>query len=113
MWTSNSRVKIKVYGALSEKEEAEYVANQIINSKHNYSEIGVLYRTNAQSRNIEEYLIKYGIPYKIYGGLRFYDRKEIKDIISYLKVINNPKRCYSLNRILNVHAKRYRKTNNK
>lgn len=103
LWTSNSKgEKIKVYEALSEKEEAEYVANQIINSKHNYSEIGVLYRTNAQSRNIEEYLIKYGIPYKIYGGLRFYDRKEIKDIISYLKVINNPKDAIAWNRILNV-----------
>ena len=64
--------------------------------------MAVLYRTNAQSRNLEEHFIKNSIPYKIVGGLRFYARKEIKDIIAFLRVIHNPKDTVSWSRIINV-----------
>jgi len=70
-----------------------------------YKDIAVLYRTNAQSRNIEEHLIKNNIPYKIYGGQRFYSRREIKDIISYLRIIYNPKDYISWERVINVPAR--------
>ncbi len=67
-----------------------------------FSDFAILYRTNAQSRAIEEALIKNQIPYKVFGGVRFYSRKEIKDIVSYLKVIHNPKDSVSWTRIINV-----------
>ena len=67
-----------------------------------YSDHAILYRTNAQSRVIEEILIKSEIPYQIVGGIKFYDRKEIKDILAYLRLISNPDDDISLNRIVNV-----------
>ncbi len=67
-----------------------------------FSDFAILYRTNAQSRVIEEALIKNRIPYKVFGGVRFYSRREIKDIVSYLKVIHNPKDSVSWTRIINV-----------
>ncbi len=107
LWTqSHEGSKVQIYRATTEKDEAEYVCRKI--SKLIQEEgmgpgdFAVLYRVNAQSRVLEEALMKYGIQYKIYGGLRFYDRKEIKDIISYLRLIANPNDDVSLKRIINA-----------
>jgi len=106
LWTDNSEgEKLVVYRGSSEKEEASFLVNEIsealVNGKK-YSDIAVLYRTNAQSRNIEERFIKNNIPYRIVGGVRFYGRREIKDIISFLRVAHNPKDSVSWSRIINV-----------
>ncbi|WIF94062.1 DNA helicase PcrA [Caminicella sporogenes] len=107
LWTNNEEgQKIKYYKAQTENDEASFIANEI-NKKvksgdRNYSDFAVLYRTNAQSRVIEDAFMKNNIPYKIIGGLKFYDRKEIKDIIAYLRVIQNPLDDISLLRIINV-----------
>lgn len=107
LWTSNEEgSSVKLYKAMNEHDEANFVADKIkemIESKDmSYSDFAVLYRTNAQSRVLEEALIKARIPYKIVGGLKFYDRKEIKDILAYLKLIQNPVDNISLKRIINV-----------
>ena len=106
LWTNKGRGnKVKYYQALNEKDEAEYVVKRIkelIINGVNKSEIAVLYRTNAQSRNIEEALLKENIPYKVVGSLFFYKRKEIKDLISYLKLIYNSNDDTSLIRIINT-----------
>lgn len=94
--------KIQYFEAQDEADEANFIARKIKNSDGNYNKFAVLYRTNAQSRAIEEACITHSIPYKIYGGLKFYDRKEIKDIISYLKLIYNPNDSQSFRRIVNV-----------
>lgn len=94
--------KIQYFEAQDESDEANFIARKIKNSDGNYNKFAVLYRTNAQSRAIEEACITHSIPYKIYGGLKFYDRKEIKDIISYLKLIYNPNDSQSFRRIVNV-----------
>ena len=70
--------------------------------KKNYRDFAVFYRTNAQSRAVEEQLIRENIPYVIFGGVRFYDRMEIKDMLAYMKLISNPKDVVSLLRIVNV-----------
>lgn len=100
--TKGDGEKIKIYEAQDESDEANYIARKIKDITYNYNECAVLYRTNAQSRAIEEALISQGIPYKIYGGLKFYDRKEIKDIIAYLKLIHNHDDSVSFRRIINV-----------
>lgn len=98
--------KIKVYRAYSDTDEGNFVASQInkIKKEENksFKDFAILYRTNAQSRIFEESLRRNDIPYKILGGTRFYDRKEIKDMISYLKVLVNPTDSISLRRIINV-----------
>lgn len=98
--------KIKIYRAFTDKEEANFVINEIERSveqgKGSYRDYAILYRTNAQSRIFEEIFIKRNIPYRIVGGTNFYDRKEIKDIMAYLKVTNNPVDDVSLQRIINV-----------
>lgn len=98
--------RIKIYRAYSDMEEANYVASQIRKiAKDNdkkYKDFAVLYRTNAQSRTFEDVFMKSNIPYRIIGGLKFYDRKEIKDILAYLKFVNNPLDDVSLKRIINV-----------
>ena len=97
--------KILTYEAESDYEESLYIAQkirQLYNSGTPYEDIAVLYRTNAQSRGIEEALMSNSLPYKIVGGLRFYERKEIKDIIAYLKMVYNPNDNQSLRRIINV-----------
>ena len=94
--------KISLYEAQDEADEAQYVVNSIRDTSDNYNQFAVLYRTNNQSRALEEALIAAGIPYRIYGGLKFYDRKEIKDAIAYLKLIYNPDDSQSLRRIVNV-----------
>jgi len=97
--------KIKLYQASSEVDEALYVVKGIkdgIAKDAKYSNFAVLYRTNAQSRVIEEELIKQGIPYKLIGGTRFYDRREIKDALGFLRILHNPKDAVSWERIINV-----------
>lgn len=98
--------KIKVHRALSDIEEGRYASKEIKRlireEERSFKDFAVLYRTNAQSRIFEDVFIREGIPYRIIGGLKFYDRKEIKDILSYLKFINNPLDDVSLKRIINV-----------
>lgn len=97
---------IKLIETDNEKAEAfiiaSYIKREHVNENINYSEMAVLYRTNAQSRSLEEGLIREGIPYKIVGGLKFYGRKEIKDIMSYLMLIQNQKDNISFRRIINM-----------
>lgn len=107
LWTENpGGTQIALYTAQDEHLEANYVARHIIlehDSKNKkYSEFAVLYRTNAQSRVIEEIFMRNNIPYTIVGGLKFYERKEIKDVMAYLRVISNPADSISLQRIINV-----------
>lgn len=106
LWTENGiGEKIEYYKALDEKDEANYVVKNIenlINNNTNKSEIAVLYRTNAQSRVMEEALLKANIPYKVVGSFYFYNRKEIKDLICYLKLIYNKYDDISLQRIINT-----------
>ena len=111
MFTENEEgEKIKVAELRTEQEEGEFVAKEIMkNAKTRgirFSKNVVLYRTNAQSRVIEEALLKAQIPYKIIGGLKFYSRKEVKDILAYLRIINNPQDTVSLLRIINVPARK-------
>ena len=94
--------KITYYEAQDEADEANYIVKSIVSTSENYNQFAILYRTNAQSRALEEALIAQGIPYRIYGGLKFYDRKEIKDAIAYLKLIHNVDDSQSLRRIINV-----------
>lgn len=97
--------KIKIYRAFSDMDESNFAATTIENGRkedRKYRDFAVLYRTNAQSRIFEDTFIKRGIPYRLIGGLKFYDRKEIKDILAYLKVINNPTDSVNLRRIINV-----------
>ncbi|MBF8417385.1 UvrD-helicase domain-containing protein [Heyndrickxia coagulans] len=107
LWTENDEGQNLVYyRADSEQGEAQFVAGKIkeltASGKRRHSDIAILYRTNAQSRVIEEVLMKSNIAYNIVGGTRFYDRKEIKDILAYLRVIANPDDDLSLARIINV-----------
>lgn len=94
--------KITYYEADDDADEANYIASTIKRTSANYNQFAILYRTNAQSRSLEEACISLGIPYKIYGGLKFYDRKEIKDAIAYLKLIYNEHDSQSLKRVINV-----------
>ncbi|WP_315119314.1 DNA helicase PcrA [uncultured Clostridium sp.] len=98
--------KIKIYRGYSDIEEVQFISSEIkkISKEEDkgYKDFGILYRTNAQSRIFEEAFMRNKIPYKIIGGLKFYDRKEIKDIMSYLKLINNPLDDVSLKRVINV-----------
>jgi DNA helicase-2/ATP-dependent DNA helicase PcrA len=110
LWTENDEgEKITLMETPNEVEEAVAVVNAIregVNTGDlNYSDYAVLYRANAQSRAMEEQLINYRIPYKIVGGVRFYDRREIKDVLAYLRVIVNPYDAVSLRRIINVPAR--------
>ncbi|MBS4534716.1 UvrD-helicase domain-containing protein [Clostridium sp. D2Q-14] len=107
LWTSQEEgIPIGIYRGQNEHDEASFITakiNEIKNTdEKDYSDFAILYRTNAQSRVLEETLIKSNIPYKIVGGLKFYDRKEIKDIIAYLRLIQNPVDNISLKRIINV-----------
>ena len=106
LWTENEEgTLVTGYRADNEYDEGRYVVNQIehlkYQEKYNYSDFTVLYRMNAQSRSIEEILNREGIPYKIIGGLKFYERKEIKDAIAYLRLIHNQNDNMSLRRIIN------------
>ena len=106
LWTENPvGEKLKLITARDEIEEAEKVVNLIYGSGRPYKDFVILYRTNAQSRAFEQVLRNYDIPYTIVGGIKFYERKEIKDILAYLKVLVNPQDEVSLIRILNVPAR--------
>ena len=107
LWTENTTgEKITVYEAGDERDEAQFIATTVMKQKTifnaSYGDIAILYRTNAQSRVVEETFMRSGIPYTMVGGLKFYDRKEIKDILAYLRVIYNPLDTVSLMRIINV-----------
>ncbi|MEF9951281.1 MAG: DNA helicase PcrA [Clostridium sp.] len=106
LWTENEDGEtIKFYKGNSDREESSFIADKLqsyINDGFSAKECAILYRTNAMSRILEESLMNRGVPYKIIGGLKFYDRKEVKDIIAYLRVINNPADAISLERIVNV-----------
>ena len=95
---------IKLFCAGDEREEAAWVCDRIQQARRSgspYSDVAILYRSNAQSRVLEDMLMRAGIPYRIYGGLRFYDRKEVKDILAYLRAISNQADDVSLRRIIN------------
>ena len=105
LWTAGAKgEKIYWYKAVDETDEANFVAQIILDfykETGTYSDSAVLYRMNAQSNAVERMFVKCGIPYRIYGGMRFYDRKEIKDITSYLSFINNPNDMLRFRRIIN------------
>jgi len=107
LWTDNPEGEKILYRQCgNEHEEAMFAANeikkQVSAGKREYKDFAVLYRINAQSRVLEEMFMREGIPYKIVGGLKFYDRKEIKDVLAYLRVVQNPADNISLKRIINV-----------
>ncbi|HBI50741.1 MAG TPA: hypothetical protein DDY21_02740 [Candidatus Moranbacteria bacterium] len=103
LWTEKEAGHLVTsFEAADERDEAEFVANEIkANNAGMYSKYVVLYRTNAQSRAIEEVFLKRDIPYRIIGGIKFYQRKEVKDIIAYLRLISNPTDMISLERAIN------------
>ncbi|WP_316376763.1 DNA helicase PcrA, partial [Enterococcus faecium] len=106
LWTENKEGnKITYYRADNERDETRFIVDRMqeeIRSNHrNYGDFAILYRTNAQSRVMEETLLKANIPYKMVGGHKFYDRKEIKDILAYLNVLVNPQDSISFERIVN------------
>jgi len=107
LWTANGEGKaIVYYKAMDERDEADFVIGEIdrlaFQEQRSLNSFAILYRTNAQSRVLEEMCMARGIPYKIVGGFRFYDRMEVKDIIAYLRVIQDPEGDLSLKRIINV-----------
>jgi DNA helicase II / ATP-dependent DNA helicase PcrA len=113
--TRGSGEPIVCYRAGDEQEEAAYVVDQVrrLQADHpelNWGKFAILYRTNAQSRAFEESLVRWGVPYRVVGGLRFYDRREIKDMLAYLRAIANPSDSVSLQRIINVPRRGVGKT---
>ncbi len=110
LWTQNPQgERLTFYEAEDEADEARFVVQKIIelippgsSSKLSYRDIAVFYRINAQSRALEDEMVKHRIPYTIVGGVKFYERKEIKDLLAYLKLINNPSDGLSLKRIINI-----------
>ena len=110
VWTANDEgTKIKVNRTMTDGDEGRFVASSIFETKMNHQlkngDFAILYRTNAQSRAMEDALRKKDIPYRIYGGLSFYQRKEIKDVLSYLRLILNPKDEEALKRVINYPAR--------
>jgi DNA helicase II / ATP-dependent DNA helicase PcrA len=110
VWTDNDHgAKIKVLRALSDNEEGSIVANSIFQEKMNHQlhnkDFAILYRTNAQSRSMEEALRRINIPYRIYGGLSFYSRKEIKDVLAYFRLTINPNDEEALKRVINYPSR--------
>ncbi len=106
IWTSREdRQKIKLLKCVTDDEEARRVADLILEQKHRYhlpnSEIAVLYRTNAQSRKFEEHLRKINLHYRVFGGMSFYQRKEVKDLVAYLRLAVNPRDEEALRRVIN------------
>lgn len=110
LFTSNKEGEdIEFYEAENEEYEALYIADKIkeVSRHEKYSDLAVLYRTNAQSRIIEEAFLHYGIPYVLIGGTRFYERKEIKDVLSYLRLLINPEDEIAKDRILKIGKKKW------
>ena len=106
LWTEKEKGHlIEIFSASDGRAEADYILQEVIKAKNNgrsYKDFTILYRTNAQSRVFEEAFLRHRISYKIFGGMQFYQRLEVKDILSYMRVINNPKDTVSLFRIINV-----------
>jgi DNA helicase-2/ATP-dependent DNA helicase PcrA len=115
VWTSNAEgEKIKVFRATSDNDEGRFVANRIFEVRGHdqcqYKDFAILYRTNAQSRSFEESLRKLNVPYRIYGGLSFYQRKEVKDLLAYFRLTVNPNDDESFKRVVNYPARGIGKT---
>ncbi len=112
LWTDSGDGELIVgYVADSDREEATFIATEIERltdhtiggaQSNSYSDIAVFYRTNTGSRALEEVFVRHGIPYKVVGGTRFYERKEVRDVVAYLRVVANPEDSVSLRRILNT-----------
>lgn len=107
LWTKNEAGELtNIIETYTEQEEAQYVVKEIErlveSGEANYRDCAVMYRTNAQSRVIEEGFVRYGLPYKLVAGTRFYERREVKDVIAYLRLIQNPYDSVSLLRVINV-----------
>ncbi|MDP3879230.1 MAG: 3'-5' exonuclease, partial [Dehalococcoidales bacterium] len=107
LWTSNETGEpVTVVETYTEQEEARFVVNEIerlvSHGEFSLKDCAVMYRTNAQSRALEEAFIRYGTPYKLVAGTRFYERREVKDVIAYLRLIQNPSDSVSLSRVINV-----------
>lgn len=107
LWTeAGDGEKVKVIQAANERAEAEAIIHRVSTATNlklrKFSDYAVLYRTNAQSRSIEEQFVRHGVPYRMYGNVRFYDRKEVKDILAYLRFIYQPEDRVSFERIVNV-----------
>ncbi len=107
LWTDSGRGhEVTVLQVANERAEGEAVIRRVQRAvdvrARRYQDVAVLYRTNAQSRSIEETFIRYGVPYRIVGGQRFYDRKEIKDVVSYLRLLYQPEDTVSFGRVINV-----------
>ena len=111
LWTENPQGHpITIFGAQDEREEGQYIINEILRHRKidpelKLSGFTVLYRTNAQSRALEEAFLKAGLPYKVVGTLKFYDRREIKDMLAYLRLIQNPRDVVAMERIINVPSR--------
>lgn len=115
LWTNQSTGEfIKIVKTLTDNDEGRFVANTISETKmrhqYNYSDFAILYRTNSQSRAFEESFRKMAIPYRIYGGMSFYQRKEVKDFLAYLRIIVNPNDEEAVKRIINYPARGIGKT---
>lgn len=113
LWTQkDSGSKIKYYNGETEKSEAFFIVSEILKLKvkYSYDDVAVLYRTNSQSQVIENTLVNKGIPYKMYSGTKFYDRREIKDVVAYLRILINPLDDVSLSRVINVPKRAIGKT---
>ena len=110
LWTENEvGENIEIFEAANEQNEADFIIQSIISLGVNLSEVAVLYRTNAQSRTIEEALLHHSVPYTLIGGTRFYERKEIKDVLSMLRSLSNPSDKISLKRIEKIGKTRLKK----
>lgn len=110
LWTdAGDGLPVQIVQAINERAEADLLIRRIRRGVdqgiHHFGDFAVLYRTNAQSRSLEEAFIRYGIPYRIVGSVRFYDRKEIKDVLAYLRLIFQPEDRISFERIVNVPAR--------
>src|SRR4249920_214440 len=115
LWTENSSgEKIRLVRTMTDNEEGKFVADTIqeqrLRNHYSNKDFAILYRTNAQSRSFEEALRRMGIPYTMYGGISFYQRKEIKDLVAYLRLLVNPKDEEALKRIINYPARGIGKT---
>jgi DNA helicase-2/ATP-dependent DNA helicase PcrA len=106
LWTENpSGGEVVLFQAFDEREEAQFVVREIARAAANQgrlSEMAVMYRTNAQSRAMEDALVRAGVPYRLVGGTRFYERREVKDLLAYLRLVQNPYDSVSLMRVINV-----------
>ncbi len=107
LWTRNDQgLPVTVHEAFDEKDEAQYVVREIerlrASQRIHLSDVGILYRTNAQSRAMEETFVRMGMAYRLVGGVRFYERKEVKDVLAYLRLIQNPFDTVSLQRVINL-----------